>query len=173
MVTPRRMLIAGVSALVMGAGAAGVANADPAAAQSDQDYLAAAHQTNLTEMAAGGRAAAMASCPAVQRLGSTFVADHSRLDGMVTTVAARTGVMLPLLPNGEQQQTLAATSTKLGRDFDIAWLQSQEQGHLAALRDGRQALAASTTPDVRSVAEQATPIVEEHLAEIRTALGQC
>ncbi|MFJ1454940.1 DUF4142 domain-containing protein [Nocardia sp. N2S4-5] len=173
MPTLRRALIAGVSVLAAGFGAAGAAHAEAALAQPDRDFLIAAHQSHLTEIAAGGRATAMSSCPAVRQLAPALVADHMRLDQMVTATAARNGVALPALPNSAQTQSLADTAPRTGRDFDIAWLRMQEQGHLAALQNGQQELAAGGAPDVRGVAEQATPLVEEHLTEVRAALAKC
>ncbi|MBB5917293.1 putative membrane protein [Nocardia transvalensis] len=172
MPTLQRTVIAGLSALMLGGGAA-AANAEPPLAQSDRDFLIAAHQSNMTEIAAGGRANAMSSCPAVRELAPALVADHLRLDGMVTAVADRYGLMLPALPDAEQVQTLAAIAPKTGRDFDVSYLRAQEEGHLAAARNGHRELDSGVAPEARGVAEQSTPIVEEHLAEVRTALDRC
>ncbi|WP_280267237.1 DUF4142 domain-containing protein [Nocardia wallacei] len=169
----RRALTAGASVLVLGSGAAGVAGAQPTATPVDRDFLMAAHQSHMAEIAMGGRATAMASCREVQELAPTLVADHTRLDGMVTAAAARNGVALPVTPTAEQAQTVLDTAPKTGRDFDIAWLQAQEKGHTAALQNAERELAAGQSPDVRGVAEQSAPLIEEHLEEVREALTEC
>ncbi|GAB2724286.1 DUF4142 domain-containing protein [Nocardia thraciensis] len=169
----RRVLATGASVLVLGSGAAGVAGAQPAATLVDREFLMAAHQSHLAEIAMGSRASAMASCREVQELAPTLVADHARLDGMVTSVAARNGVALPVLPTADQAQTFLGTAPKSGRDFDIAWLQAQERGHTAALQNAERELAAGQSPDVRGVAEQSAPLIEEHLEEVREALAEC
>ncbi|RDI55875.1 DUF4142 domain-containing protein [Nocardia mexicana] len=169
----RRVLTASASVLLLGSGAAGVAGAEPAATPVDRDFLMTAHQSHMAEIAMGGRASAMASCREVQELAPTLIADHTRLDGMVTSAAARNGVALPVLPTADQAQTFLGTAPKTGRDFDIAWLQAQEQGHTAARRNAERELAAGGSPDVRGVAEQSAPLIEEHLEEVREALAEC
>ncbi|QIS15792.1 DUF4142 domain-containing protein [Nocardia arthritidis] len=175
--TLSRAMAVGLCAAAVGVGAAGAANAGPAAgptvSQQDQNFLSAAHQTNMAEIALSARAAAMSSCPAIRDLAPMLVRDHTRLDGMVTTVAARYGVMLPMMPDSDQMRTLMVTVPKMGRDFDINWLRAQESGHLAALSAGNQEVATGQSADVRILAEQAGPIVQGHLDAVRAALGTC
>ena len=117
----RRILITGTCAAA--AVLPGVAaSAEPTVPPQDRNFLIAAHQTNLTEIALGLRAQAMSSCPQIQQMSATLVADHMRLDQMVSATADQLDVALPMLPTAEQTQTVASTSTKMGRDFDTAWL---------------------------------------------------
>src|SRR3954466_9654806 len=78
MALPRRTAIAGTLALGAALTFAGTAAAQPTA--QDSGWIVVAHQSNLTEIAAGQAAQAKASSAAVRDLGQMFVQDHTAMD---------------------------------------------------------------------------------------------
>ncbi len=152
-------------ALVAAAGALALA-AGPAAAapsQQDQEWLVAAHQSNLAEIAAGQAALQQATTPAVREHGQMLIDDHTRLDAALTPVAQQLGVTLPGEPSEAQQQALAAVTAQQGAAFDRAWVESQIAGHRATLAAGQQELAAGTEQAVKDLAAASAPVVQGHL----------
>lgn len=168
----RRILITGTcaAAAVLPSVAA---SAGPAVPPQDRNFLIAAHQTNLTEIALGLRAQAMSSCPRIQHMSSTLVADHMRMDQTVSATANQLDVALPMLPTSEQTQTIASTSTKMGRDFDTAWLQALVSGHREAANAGKAEIATGGSQPVKNVAQQAVPIVQAHQRDLAAAQAVC
>ncbi|WP_067678153.1 DUF4142 domain-containing protein [Nocardia miyunensis] len=168
----RRILITGTcaAAAVLPSVAA---NAESTVPPQDRNYLIAAHQTNLTEIALGYRAQAMTSCPKIQEMSATLLADHMRLDQMDTAAADQLGVQLPTLPTQEQNQTILNTSTRIGRDFDAAWIQAELAGHQKAAKAGNAEMASGGSQPVKNIAQQTVPIVQAHQRDLAAAAAIC
>ena len=152
-----------------------VLTAGPAlAAPSDQDatWLRAAHQGNLAEIAAGNAAQQQATTQEVKGLGAMFVQMHTQLDAGLTPVAQQLGIQLPSAPTAEQQAQLAAVQANSGRAFDTAWIAQQIGSHSTTLAATQQELSAGSDPTVLAQARTATPVVQQHLAELRNVAGQ-
>jgi putative membrane protein len=145
--------------------------ASPAlAAPSEQDvaWMQAAHQSNLAEIAAGNAAQQQASTQEVKDLGAMFVQMHTELDTALTQAAQQLGVELPAAPTPEQEQQLAAVQANEGMAFDTAWISQQIGSHLTTLSLTQKELQEGSDPTVLELARTSTPVVEQHLAELRT-----
>jgi putative membrane protein len=148
------------------------AAAAPAAAAAtngqDRAWLAAAHQSNLAEIAAGQAAQSRATDARVKNLGQMFISDHTRLDASLKSAASRLGVALPSTPTAGQRAALAQAEAQSGRAFDSAWVASQLSGHEAATAATQQELSAGSDASVLQLARTASPVIAKHLAELRS-----
>jgi putative membrane protein len=144
------------------------------AAPNGQDvaWVQAAHQSNLAEIAAGNAAQQQATTQEVKSLGAMFVQMHTQLDAGLTPVAQQLGIQLPSAPTAEQQAQLAAVQANSGRAFDTAWIAQQIGSHSTTLAATQQELSAGSDPTVLAQARTATPVVQQHLAELRNVAGQ-
>jgi putative membrane protein len=169
----RRLALIGAAGAGIALTAAGVAGESTTTAPNAQDraFLVAAHQSNLTEIAAGKAAQAKATTSVVREHGQLFITDHTRLDAGLQQVAKTLGITLPTTPNAAQQATLASVSAKSGAAFDSAWLTSQLAGHKAAKAAGATELATGSDASVLGVAKTAAPVVELHLTMLEQATG--
>jgi putative membrane protein len=165
-------------AVVLGTGGAvalvvGLATpADARASQpNDQDttWMTAAHQSNLAEIAAGNAAVAQASTQQVKDLGQMFVDMHTQLDTDLTAAAEELGVELPAAPTPEQEAALADVASNSGAAFDTAWIAQQQASHRETLAATQAELENGADPTVIALAEAATPVVEQHIAELDAA----
>src|SRR4051812_24582853 len=143
------------------------------AAPSDQDttWMVAAHQSNLTEIAAGNAAAAQATTDKVRQLGEMFVTMHTQLDADLTAAADQLGVTLPDSPTPAQQQTLATVQAQQGVAFDSAWLASQVSGHRATLEATHTEQQGGSDGAVLALANAAEPVIAQHLEQVTAASG--
>jgi putative membrane protein len=141
------------------------------AAPSDQDasWLRAAHQSNLAEIAAGNAAQESATTEDVRNLGRMFVQMHTELDDQLKPVAEQLGVELPGEPTARQQEQLAAVQQKSGQAFDTAWIAQQIGSHANTLAATQQELRTGSDERVLQLARAATPVVEQHLTDLRSA----
>ena len=169
----RRLALIGIAGAGIALTAAGVAGASTTAAPNAQDraFLVAAHQSNLTEIAAGKAAQQKATTDVVRQHGELFIRDHTRLDASLQTGREELGVDLPGTPNAAQRATLASVSAKSGAAFDSAWLTSQLAGHRAAKAAGATELAAGSDASVLGLAKTAAPVVQMHLTMLEQATG--
>ena len=154
-----RSLIAMLSAAVLIAAPAAPATARPIS--PDADFLIAAHQANLTQIAGGRIAARKATHPEVRDLGRRFVKYHRELDSEVRTAARALSVDLPARPNTDQQ-TLLGQYRAAGAEFDRLYLDSQLLAHERALKAARLVLDTGTDPVVEQLVTAAVPVVQQH-----------
>jgi putative membrane protein len=144
------------------------------AAPNGQDvaWVQAAHQSNLAEISAGNAAQQQATTKEVKDLGAMFVQMHTQLDAALTPVAQQLGIQLPSAPTAEQRAQLAAVQANSGRAFDTAWIAQQIGSHSTTLAATQQELSAGSDPAVLAQARTATPVVQQHLVELRKVAGQ-
>ena len=155
---------------VVALGAVLLSASPAAAAPSDQDvtWMQSAHQSNLTEIAAGQAAQQMATDPRVRELGQMFIDMHTQLDQQLTQAAQQMGVQLPDAPSATQQQQLAAVQQNTGTAFDRAWVSQQLGSHQSTLAASQREVQNGSDPMVIQLAQASTPVVQQHLAELRT-----
>jgi putative membrane protein len=166
-----RSLIATLCAAVLIAAPASSAAARPIS--PDADFLVAAHQADLTQIAAGRIAARKGTAPAVRDLGRQFVSYHRKLDAQVREAARGLAVELPKQPNTDQQ-TLLALYRAAGTEFDTLYLDSQLLAHERALKAARLVLDTGTDPGVKLIVTAAVPVVQQHheaLIAAQTKIG--
>ncbi len=149
--------------------------AGPAAAAlnaQDRTWLVAAHQSNLAEIAAGTSAQSRATTSDVKNLGAMFVRMHTELDNALKPVAQQLGVALPSTPTADQQAQLARVEANSGQAYDTAWIAQQIASHQATLAATQRELAGGSDPAVLQLARNATPVVQQHLTELRAAAAK-
>jgi putative membrane protein len=161
-----------VPAAALGVLAVGAAPALAAPSSQDTTWMAAAHQSNLAEIAAGNAAQQSATSPQVKQLGAMFVQMHTQLDQQLTQAAQQLGTQLPSAPTAAQQQQLAAVQQKSGSAFDTAWVSQQIGSHTTTLAATQRELSAGSDATVLGLARAATPVVQQHLTQLRTTAGQ-
>src|SRR5690349_1051457 len=139
-----KLLLALAAAALPFATGGGHAVAAPSA--QDTQWMVAAHQSNLAEIAAGNSAQSHATLGAVKQLGAMFAQMHSQMDAQLTAAAATLGVALPSAPTPEQQQQLAAVEANSGTAYDTAWIAQQTAAHQQTLAATRTEIASGSDP---------------------------
>jgi putative membrane protein len=137
----------------------------------DKAWMVAAHQSNLTEIAAGKAAQAKATTQKVRDLGAMFIKDHTANDAKLTSAAKTLGVTLPGSPNPQQRAALASVSAKSGAAFDTAWIASQTTGHAQTLAATDKEIANGSNATALSLAKATRPVVAMHYTELKAAGG--
>jgi putative membrane protein len=168
---PMRTLIRTALATAAACGIVFLGASPAAAAPSDQDttWVKAAHQSNLAEIAAGQAAQQSATNDDVKNLGAMFVQMHTQLDDSLKAAAQQLDVDLPDGPTAQQEAQLAAVKEKSGQAFDTAWIAQQIGSHSTTLAATQKELQAGSDDQVLQLARTATPVVQQHLDELRDA----
>ncbi|MET8337513.1 DUF4142 domain-containing protein [Streptosporangium canum] len=166
----RIIVLLTVAAVVLGGAAVAVA-AQPDLNEQDKKFLVQLHRVDLTEIQAGNLAQQRSTDRSITDLGKTLVDDHTKLDESVRQVAQKAGVPLPDNPNANQREQLAELSKLTGQVFDNVWLAAMITGHRQTLDRLDQELSEGSSPEVKKLAEDARPVVREHLNLLRKARG--
>jgi putative membrane protein len=149
------------------------ASAAPAAAPNAQDrqWMVAAHQSNLAEIAAGRAAQQEATTAKVRTLGAMFIRHHTAQDAQLRAAARTLGVRLPSAPTPAQRASLAAVVAKSGAAFDSAWIAQQTVSHRQTLAATDRELANGSDATVLKLARASRPVVAMHYAELTSGSG--
>ncbi|UUS31143.1 MULTISPECIES: DUF4142 domain-containing protein [Streptomyces] len=138
------------------------------ASPTDSAFLRAAHQGNLTEIAAGRDARKNATTECVKKVGGVLERDHTKLDAATKALADQQGVDLPVAPSAEQQRVLADVMAKAGSSaYDDAWLKAQDAAHVKTLGMIDHQIAKGENAQVTAAAKAARPIVAHHHSMVR------
>ncbi len=164
-----RIFVVAVLAVLVGFVTPGSALAAPTSV--DTTWMVAAHQSNLTEIAAGKAAGQKATSTGVKDAGAMFVTMHTDLDAKLTAAAQKLGVTLPAAPTAAQQATLARVGALSGTAFDTAWVASQIAGHREAIAATAKELASGSDTAVLALAKAAAPVIASHLVTVEKLAG--
>jgi putative membrane protein len=165
----RIAILVGVVALMLAPGIPAQA-ATPASAQ-DVAYLRAAHQGNLTEIAAGRIAVRKGTSSEVRGLGARFIRDHRALDLAVVVTATRLRVTLPTSLAPVQRALLRKYRAATSAEFDALFVNTQLPAHRAAMQAGETEIANGSAPAAKRVATKAAPVIAAHHTALRMARG--
>jgi putative membrane protein len=138
---------------------------------TDTEFLGQAAQANRFEIVTGALAQQRGRSRAVRSLGKMFKVDHTAALAKGSAVAAKLGVTPPAGLNPAQQATADKLAKLRGRKFDRAWLKAQIAAHVEAVALHLRAALNGDTPDVRTLAITALPVVSQHLGELNVVAG--
>jgi putative membrane protein len=163
------MLMMGVALALAPAGAyAQSVNAHTAMSTPDVDFVNNAAFGGVAEVQAGQLAIRLGSGD-IKAIGRQMVADHTLLNTKLASAAKAKGMDLP----AELDETHAATIQDLagseGRAFDVKYLTSQVADHQKTIAVFREEADHGGDPDLKALAGQALPTLQQHLQMIQAA----
>lgn len=137
----------------------------------DSAFVTQAEQGGMAEVADGRLAQAKSSNAAVLRIARRMVADHSKADTALASIATAEGLAVPSLPAPADRAMMARQRTMSGMAFDMAYLRGQQTAHVQAIALFRHEIASGSDRRIVGFARRTLPTVQEHLMMIRQALG--
>jgi putative membrane protein len=143
------------------------ARADVAA---DSGLIGQAILANQQEMRLGTLAQQKAASPAVKQFGQRMVTDHTTMGKQWSALAAQNG--LPLKPSPDPTQTEQTTQLQSlsGAEFDRVYMTAMIQMHQRMASDLQNEASSARSAEVRQLAANALPIVQQHLT-LATQVG--
>jgi putative membrane protein len=154
-----------------GGAAQGTRPTSPMQRVNTQDYLNQVASSDMFEIASSQLALERSSNAEVQAFARKMVADHQQASQRVNQ-ALSTGGSNNLRPPGEmlaehQRMIERLRNAERGAAFDRMYLQMQVRGHEQALALHRSYGNTGDNVALQVVAKEMTPVVEQHLAEVR------
>lgn len=134
-----------------------------AAQNTDQNFLKAASEGNLAEVEMGRLAAEKASNSAVKQFAEHMVAEHSKLQDRVMSVAARWAVILPAGGGDANRAAIQSLSAQSGNNFDRAYMMLMVKDHQQAVSAFQSEVKNGENPMYSDLATQMEPTAEAHL----------
>ncbi len=99
--------------------------------------------------------------------GQRLIDDHNRLNQQLTQLATQKGVTVPTAVDMHRQRELDHLASLSGKDFDEKALKDSIRDHERDIRTFQDAAQNSQDPDVKAFAQQALPILQDHLNQAR------
>jgi putative membrane protein len=135
---------------------------------SDKDFLIKAAQGGMTEVQLGQLAQEKAASPDVKQFGARMVADHSKANAQLKTVADKEGVTVPTQLDSRHQAMVDHLQRLSGPAFDKAYVNMMVRDHEKDAAEFRNASANAQDPDVKAFASDTLKVIESHLSDIKS-----
>ena len=140
---------------------------------SDQDrqFVLQASTGNLAEIAEGKLATSHTDNAAVQLFGRWMITDHAAVGAALQGIAQQLGISLPATLDTQHTQDLQNLKSQYGSGFDQVYAQAQVADHQQTLALFQQEAANGANPTLKSLAQQAIPILQQHLTGAEQLAG--
>jgi putative membrane protein len=128
----------------------------------------------MTEVELGKIAASKAQSDKVKQFAERMVADHSKANEELASIARRKGLKVPTSLDAEHQSLVQSLNSKSGKAFDTAYSEHMDADHAKAVALFQGAVT-SSDQELAAFAKQTLPTLEEHkqmarrLASAKTA----
>jgi len=145
-------------------GAAGQTATGGKLSAGDEKALKDMAQANINEVAAAKIALSKAQSSEVKAYAQKMVDDHGAALTKVQTVAEQKGVTLPTEPDAKHKTMAAKLEKESGAAFDKMYMTNAgTMDHKMVLSKLQSDAKKIKDPDVKTLADAHTPVVEEHL----------
>lgn len=143
-------------------------NAVTAATEQDAEFSVKAAGKGLTEVRASELAQQKAQSPRVKEYAAMLVADHTKTNEELKSLASGKNITLPAAPGEDQEKDLTKLSEKSGKDFDKEYIDHMISGHKDNIDAFEKASNNATDADIKAFAAKTLPTLKSHLQTAET-----
>lgn len=143
----------------------------PNASTADGLFLQSVTGSNLFEIQSSQVALTKSNTPAVRAYAQMLIDHHTTAQNQVNTLAAARAVPLPKTLPPELQLKVTTLGDLNAASFDAAFLQEQVLAHQLTLSLIQNERTAGKDTAVVALADQLSPVIQQHLQEAQTLLG--
>ena len=135
-----------------------------AGAEIDRNYVVAAAQGDMFEIAAAQVALVRAQSASVKRYARMLLQDHTTSLADLTPLASSLGITLPADVTAEQKVSLGGLDSLSGRIFDREYVHEEINDHEVDIDLAKTEARHGTDPAVRANAAKELRVLRKHLA---------
>jgi putative membrane protein len=129
----------------------------------DQTFIQDAAKGGMLEVHMGQLALQRASNPAVKTFAEHLVADHTKGNADLASLARQKGIMVP--PDDAKMAMSMSIATKSGADFDREYIKTMVTDHQKTIEMFEKEASSGSDPDVKEWANKTLPTLRSHLAD--------
>jgi putative membrane protein len=137
---------------------------------SDTEFAKMAAQGGLAEVKLGQLAEEKGSAQSVKDFGKRMVADHSKADDDLKTIASKDNIALPTEMSPKDQVAYNRLSKLSGESFDRAYARDMVRDHSGDISEFRHESKDGKDASIKEFASQKLPTLEDHLKQAREML---
>jgi putative membrane protein len=131
--------------------------------RGDRKFVEEAAAGGMAEVAHGRAAAQKATNPQVKAFAERMVADHTRSNEELKTIATARGITLPAEPPKKAHKEMDKLMKKDGADFDKAYMKHMVDDHKKTVNLFEKQAKNGKDGDLKSFAAKTLPTLQEHL----------
>ncbi len=136
--------------------------AAPLIAQTPQDFVDFAAQTDMTEAHIGQLAQENGQSQAVKDYGQMLTTDHTNDYNQLSAVATKAGLNVPKGIDKKHDEMIAPLEKLKGAAFDRRFAAMMVSGHEGAIAKYKKESADGQNADLKAYATQALPVLQKH-----------
>ena len=133
--------------------------------EGDRAFIDQAAQGGHAEVSMG-QSAAESKNPAISAFGKQMVADHSKMNDELATLAKQKGYEPPASADLASQAKGAVVDVLPGKTFDSQYVSSQLDDHKETLALFENEARSGQDPELKALALKAIPVIQEHIAKL-------
>ena len=156
---------------------AAAAPAETAPAMTDANIVFILDQANVADSARGSLASSKGTSADVKSFGKLMAGEHHALRAQGQALAKKLNVT-PMAPANDQSEMQAKqemdslTAAAKGAAWDKAYIAYEVGYHQAVLDVATKALAAAQNAELKSLIQQAAPVIQKHLDRAKEIQGK-
>ena len=135
-----------------------------------EDFLKAAAQGGMAEVALGKLAGTKSQNAEVKAFGKMIAADHAKVNAEVKALAAKKNITLPT--DMGSHKSMVDDLTKATTTFDKDYVDAMVDDHEDDIAAFQKQADSSTDADVKALAAKTLPTLKAHLEKIKTILAK-
>lgn len=137
------------------------------AAMTDKDFMNEAAVGGMAEVELGRVASTKAQNADVKKFAQTMVADHTKANGELKTLATGKGATLPTELDAAHKAMMTELQGLSGADFDRAYVAGQLADHEKTVKLFQAQAQSGTDADIKAFAVKNLPTLQMHLEMVR------
>jgi putative membrane protein len=134
---------------------------------ASNDFMTQAAESGTAEVELSRIAQSNAQNPAVKNFDQMMIADHSKANDELRSLASKKGVTIPTALNAEHQSAMQRLQGLKGSEFDAEYIKIMVQDHEKAVGLFQAQAQNGNDADAKSWAAQTLPKLQEHLQKAR------
>jgi len=138
-------------------------------AKDSTKFATNAAQGGMAEVELGRLATQRAGDASVREFGARMVADHSRANAELKSIAGQKGIQLPADMNSEQKSEMEKLSKMSGAEFDKEYMSAMLEDHETDVKDFETQSKEGNDPEIKAFAGKTLPTLQQHLQMAKQA----
>lgn len=137
----------------------------------DETFAMKAADGGMAEVQLGELAEKNGESQMVKDFGKRMVADHSKANKELKSIAAKKNIMLPEKISAEHQMKVDKLSKLKGAEFDKAYMKEMKKDHQKDIAEFSRASKELKDPDLKQFAEQTLPVLKGHMEMLKSDMA--
>lgn len=135
----------------------------PPLAAADASFVTDAAQGGMAEIQEAQLALSKTHSARVKMFANKMIADHTKADDQLKTIATAKGVTLPTAVNDMQMQQMTTLQGETGHKFDHDYMTDQLSDHQTMLQLFQTEASSGTDADLKTFAANTVPVIQSHI----------